>query len=85
VPNADKHTAVCESIVWEMWEPRRLTTLWASRACYTGMSLPFCDTILFDHPNSYFEGTLYEVSRCVILFIPLLHPLLTPAIYLGTF
>jgi hypothetical protein len=27
-------TAICEPIVWKMWEPQRLTTLWASTACY---------------------------------------------------
>jgi hypothetical protein len=27
-------TAICEPIVYKMWEPRRLTTLWASTACY---------------------------------------------------
>jgi hypothetical protein len=31
---ADKLTAICEPIVYKMWEPRRLTTLWASTACY---------------------------------------------------
>jgi hypothetical protein len=31
---ADTFTANCKSIVYKMWEPRRLTTLWASRACY---------------------------------------------------
>jgi hypothetical protein len=31
---ADNLTAICEPIVKEMWEPRRLTTLWASTACY---------------------------------------------------
>jgi hypothetical protein len=31
---ADNFTAICEPIVKEMWEPRRLTTLWASTACY---------------------------------------------------
>jgi hypothetical protein len=31
---ADNLTAVCEPIVWKMWEPRRLATLWASTACY---------------------------------------------------
>jgi hypothetical protein len=24
---ADNFTAICEPIVWKMWEPRRLTTL----------------------------------------------------------
>jgi hypothetical protein len=31
---ADNLTAICEPIVWKTWEPRRLTTLWASTACY---------------------------------------------------
>jgi hypothetical protein len=31
---ADNLTAICESIVYKVWEPRRLTTLWASTACY---------------------------------------------------
>jgi hypothetical protein len=37
---ADNLTAICEPIVWKMWEPRRLTTLWASTACsfYLGIS-----------------------------------------------
>jgi hypothetical protein len=30
-------TAICEPTVEEMWEPRRLTTLWGSRA----LALPF--------------------------------------------
>jgi hypothetical protein len=28
--------AICEPIVQKMWEPRRLTTVWASTACYRG-------------------------------------------------
>jgi hypothetical protein len=31
---ADNLTAICERIFWKMWQPRRLTTLWASAACY---------------------------------------------------
>jgi hypothetical protein len=31
---ADCFTAICEPIVWKMWEFRRLTTLWASTASY---------------------------------------------------
>jgi hypothetical protein len=31
---ADNLTAICEPIVNKMWEPRRLTALWASTACY---------------------------------------------------
>jgi hypothetical protein len=31
---ADNLTAICEPIVYKMWEPQHLTTLWASTACY---------------------------------------------------
>jgi hypothetical protein len=31
---ADNLTPICEPIVQKMWEPRRLTTLWASTASY---------------------------------------------------
>jgi hypothetical protein len=30
----DNFTAICEPTVKKMWEPQRLTTLWASTACY---------------------------------------------------
>jgi hypothetical protein len=29
-------TAICEPIVEKMWEPRRLTILWAFTVCYRG-------------------------------------------------
>jgi hypothetical protein len=31
---ADNLTAICEPVVWKMWEPGRLTTLWTSTAFY---------------------------------------------------
>jgi hypothetical protein len=31
---ADNLTAICVPIVYIMWKPRRLTTLWVSTACY---------------------------------------------------
>jgi hypothetical protein len=31
---ADNLTVICEPIAYNMWEPRYLTTLWASTACY---------------------------------------------------
>jgi hypothetical protein len=31
---ADNLASICEPTVWKMWKPRRLTTLWASKACY---------------------------------------------------
>jgi hypothetical protein len=34
VRKADKLTAICESILYKMWEPRRLITLYVSMAGY---------------------------------------------------
>jgi hypothetical protein len=31
---ADNLTIICEPTVYKMWEPRRLTALWAFMACY---------------------------------------------------
>jgi hypothetical protein len=31
---ADNFTAICKPVVYKMWEPRRLTTLWISMASY---------------------------------------------------
>jgi hypothetical protein len=36
----DNFTAICEPIVYKMWEPRRLTTVWASWPV-TGIDFPF--------------------------------------------
>jgi hypothetical protein len=27
-------TAICEPIIYKIWEPRHVTTLWAFTACY---------------------------------------------------
>jgi hypothetical protein len=32
---ADNLTAICEPIFKKIWEPRRLTTIWAFTACYS--------------------------------------------------
>jgi hypothetical protein len=37
---ADKFTAICEPIVWKMWETRRLTTIWTFTACYRDSFIP---------------------------------------------
>jgi hypothetical protein len=31
---ADNLTAICEPIILKLWEPRRITNLWASTSCY---------------------------------------------------
>jgi hypothetical protein len=50
---ADILTAICEPIVYKMWEPRRLTILRASTACYR-------DSFTFHHRTDVgksWEGT----------------------------
>jgi hypothetical protein len=32
---ADNLTAICEPIIQKIWDPRHLTTLWASASCYS--------------------------------------------------
>jgi hypothetical protein len=34
-------TAICEPIIWKMWEPRLLTIVWASTELLQGYFLPF--------------------------------------------
>jgi hypothetical protein len=50
----DNLTAIYEAIVYKMWEPRHLTTLWASTACYRDsftflpiLNIPFERGLLF--------------------------------------
>jgi hypothetical protein len=45
---ADNLTAICEPIFYKMWEPRRLTTPWASTACYRDN---FTFYTLYSSPN----------------------------------
>jgi hypothetical protein len=43
---ADNHTAICEPSVYQMWQPRRLTTVWASTAYYRdSFTLPYLPCI----------------------------------------
>jgi hypothetical protein len=41
---ASNLTAICEPIIYKMWKPRRLTTLWASKASYRD-SFTFSDQV----------------------------------------
>jgi hypothetical protein len=58
---ADNLTAVCEPIVYRMWEPRRFTTLWVFMACYR-------DSFTFTLPYSPVLCGLIGVFR--IFFLP---------------
>jgi hypothetical protein len=56
---ADNLTAICEPIVYKMWEPRRLTTLCASTACYRDSFTFFliiihhCHMLIYNRPLKY--------------------------------
>jgi hypothetical protein len=52
---ADNLVAICEPTVWKMWEPRRLTTLWASTACYR-------DSFTFKHNRKNFVIQIYKAT-----------------------
>jgi hypothetical protein len=64
---AENFTAIYEPIVWKMWEPRRLKTLWASTACfifYSWCLLSQCS--ILDFATLTILGDLY---KCRIFFV----------------
>jgi hypothetical protein len=76
---ADNFTAICQPTVWKMWEPRRLTTLWVSTACYrdnffsqstvmtfTSISAKFCHLIGLRGP-SFPKSLLTRYPLCLII------------------
>jgi hypothetical protein len=52
---ADNITAICEPIVYKMWEPRRLTTLRASAAFYRAC---FSLLLTFSSKNILLHGVI---------------------------
>jgi hypothetical protein len=46
VRRADNLTVISEPIAWKTWEPRRLTTLWATTACYRDSLTFFINCVL---------------------------------------
>jgi hypothetical protein len=54
--DADDLSTICEPLVQKMWEPHRLTTLWASMVCYRD-SLLVCTVYDF---SVFFMSLLVE-------------------------
>jgi hypothetical protein len=53
---ADNLTAICELIVQKIWEPRRLTALWASTARYSDIfTFTFCLSLWYYHTFHMFQ------------------------------
>jgi hypothetical protein len=53
---ADNLTAICEPIVYNMWEPQRLTTLRAFMACYR-------DSFTFMMRQGHLKNAIYQTLR----------------------
>jgi hypothetical protein len=53
-------TTICEPSVYKMWEPRRLTTLWAFTACY-GIALPYLNCTLKFRKQAFSRTEIYIV------------------------
>jgi hypothetical protein len=56
---ADNLIAICKSIVYKMWRPRRLTCLWASTAFYDRIALIKC-TLLYKYTSWEIRYTSYH-------------------------
>jgi hypothetical protein len=73
---ADNLTTICEPIVYKMWEPRRLTTLWAFTACYrdTFILVCYCFFKVLAAVNSSLNAILFFAvfPYTSILFYPAL-------------
>jgi hypothetical protein len=70
VRKADNLTAVCELIVYKLWEPPYLISLWASTACYRDR-LAFFFFFLQTTPFHYsvFITCTYALSHSIYVYI----------------
>jgi hypothetical protein len=50
-------TVICECAVQRMWEPRRLTTLWASKACCR-------EILIFLYLGNNADSSVAKSPRC---------------------
>jgi hypothetical protein len=70
---ADNLTAICESIVYKMWEPRHLTALWASKACYmdsfTFIYIVYIYIYIYIYINGRYENSPAVVAATLQLFL----------------
>jgi hypothetical protein len=57
--NTDNLTAICEQAVLKMWEPRRLTTLWAFTAYYRDSFTSFA---IISHLRMNKTPALYRIK-----------------------
>jgi hypothetical protein len=68
---AENLTAICELTVQKMWEPRRLTTLWAFTACYRTklyLLLPYIFPFSLDETIKQEGGNAPILLGCAYIF-----------------
>jgi hypothetical protein len=62
----DIFTAICEPVVYKMWEPQHLTTLWASTASYKDSFTFFYVTVSYNIWIPYKNHTLEYLTTKVM-------------------
>jgi hypothetical protein len=68
-------TIIYESIIYRVWEPRRLTTLWATDACYRdSFTILFSFNSLTSLLRSLKQLLRFRFSNEILRAFPLLHP-----------
>jgi hypothetical protein len=65
---ADNLTAICMPIVWKMWEPRRLTTLWAFTACHRNSFTVTSCAFGSNFPSAHPVGATCKNIECPTLY-----------------
>jgi hypothetical protein len=64
---AENLTAICEPIVYRMWEPRRLTTLWAFKACYRDSFTFYLYFLCPVHLLTYYIASHHNIKNITYL------------------
>jgi hypothetical protein len=68
---ADNLTTLCELTVKKMWQPRCLTTLWASMACYKDSFTffpPFLLCGIYKSHNAHYKHTISICIPCCFVY-----------------
>jgi hypothetical protein len=65
---ADNLTAICDPIVWKMWEPRRLTILWAFTACYRD-SFTFISAYIHRYSYEWEQFNFTVINTLLFMYV----------------
>jgi hypothetical protein len=66
----DNFTAICEPIVWILWDLQRLTTLRASMAWYRdSFTLPLCALFLYFYVQRFYRTDIFHLTFNYLFFV----------------